>query len=230
MVPDPPTRRHVHLQDEVIYPVNDNVGEGGLQSFIIRTLEILLADYFAFVGRNALVGGDQFFYYKRGDPRACVAPDVYIVDDETTLQQDVPCWKVWEHDGKVPALALEIVSSDYRKDYRPEILERYQQLGVRELVRYDPEVSHAGPRRLLTHYLRDTTGRLVQHESPPDRVRSACFDFWLVHHPDRSLRLGTGPHGQNPWRDATERARDAAELATAENQRLHAELARLREK
>jgi Uma2 family endonuclease len=225
MVPDSPAIRDVLASDEVVYPVTDNMGESGLQSFVIRILQALLVDYFAALGRPVLVGGDQFFYYERGNPRACVAPDIYVVDNDTTRQQDVLSWKVWEHGGKVPTLALEIVSSDYRKDYRAEILDRYQQLGVRELIRYDPEPNPRAPRQLLTHYLRDDAGQLVHSPSPPDRVRSACFDFWVVHQPDQSLKLATGPHGLTPWLTTAERT---AAAAAAEIQRLRAELARLR--
>jgi Uma2 family endonuclease len=208
-------------RDESIYPVCDNVGKSGLQLHVIQILQAHLEDYFAFIGRQVLVGSDQFIYYTRGDPGACVSPDIYVFDDETTPKRHVKSWKVWERGGKVPALALEVVSSDYRKDYRLEILARYQQLGVRELIRYDPEPTPGGPRQLLSHFVRDDAGHLTLRPSPHDRVRSACFDIWLVHQPDQSLRLATGPNGATPWRDESQRWRD-------ENQRLRDELARLR--
>jgi Uma2 family endonuclease len=223
-------------EDGVYYPVSDDMGESGLQNLINFTLLLLLRDYFAAQGRAVLVGSDQFFYYRRGDPGAVVSPDVYLIDDETTEQQDIKSWKVWQR-GKVPDLALEIVSDEYRKDYADVLLERYEALGVRELVRYDPE--HAGHkhRQLLSHWVRDGH-RLVPRPTLHDRIRCVSFDLWLVLHPDRTMRLGLGPHGATLWPTPAERARheaerarheaDRARQAEAEVQRLRDELTRLR--
>jgi Uma2 family endonuclease len=211
------------LSCPVHYPLGNGIGETGFQQFVMHALMEPLRDYFASLPRDVLVGGDQFFYYREGDPTALVYPDVYIVDDETTALRDVDIWKVWERGGKAPALALEVVSRrTNKKDHSPELLERYTALGVRELVRYDPDHRGRGGRRLLTHWVRDDHGALVLQPSPPDRVQSAHFGFWLVYQPDdQSLALCTGPNGADRWQTTAERA-------IAENQRLRAELARLR--
>ncbi|MFY0536337.1 Uma2 family endonuclease [Nannocystis pusilla] len=67
-----------------------------------------------------------------------VAPDVYVIDGVALHLTEVKNWKTWEHDGKAPTLALEIASDEYPKDYDDTLIEHYQDLGVRELVRYDP--------------------------------------------------------------------------------------------
>jgi Uma2 family endonuclease len=215
---DAPSDADVHAEDPVVYPVTDHVGESGLQSLIIRGLLALLDDYFAALGRPVLAGGDQFIYYKQFDNRSVVAPDIYLIDDETLSQGDVKSWKVWERGGKVPTLALEIVSSDYRKDYRPEIVARYQALGVRELVRYDPE-PEGDTRRLFSHWLREPSGLLAPRQTLPDRVRSAAYDFWLVRRPDRTLGLATGANGFTAWKTAGERRAEAAERAAHQAER-----------
>jgi Uma2 family endonuclease len=221
------------------------MGESLLQTFVSQILMSMLGDYFAGLSRPVLVGGNQFFYYRRGDPRACVCPDVYVIDGETHAPVEVPCWKTWEHDGKAPTLAIEVVSAAYHKDYSEHTIQRYQELGVGELVRYDPEFPHRGDRRLLTHFTRDDAGQLVQQVTAPDRVRLSRFDFWLVRHTDMSLRIGLGPHGDALWPTGRERIALAAERALfaeteaeraavkqaeaeAEIERLRAELARLR--
>lgn len=221
--------------DGVVYPVSDAMGESYLQTFIHFTLMQLFRDYFATQERAVFVGSDQFFYYRRGDPRAVVSPDFYLID-ETPEQNDIKSWKVWER-GKVPDLALEIVSDEYRKDYADVLLDRYQQLGVRELVRYDPHHAGRPGRHLLSHWVRED-GRLVPRPTLHDRVRSLTFDVWLVLQPDLSMRLGLGPHGATLWPTPAERARHEAERARheaerareaeAENRRLREELARLR--
>jgi Uma2 family endonuclease len=234
-------------ESEVVYPVFAKRGKTWLKYYIIRELTPLLEDFLAAQGRQVMVGADQFFYYRRGDPRANVSPDVYVITDEPAFRPDVGCWKVWEHDGKVPSLALEVVSGEYLKDYSDVMIERYEQLGVRELVRYDPEFALRSTRQLMTHWVRDADGRLAPRPSPADRVRSVCFGFWIVRQANQSLRLGLDPDGGELWPTVAERARAEAAAAkaaagaagaaaaaaavqaqAAERERNEAELARLR--
>ncbi|MDC0718023.1 hypothetical protein [Nannocystis bainbridge] len=60
----------------VFHPVSDDVGQSGLQCSVIHLLLDLLGDYFAARQREVFVGANQFFYYRQGDPRSVVAPDV----------------------------------------------------------------------------------------------------------------------------------------------------------
>lgn len=234
--------------DGVVYPVSDDMGETGFQQFIILGLLLPLQDYFSVQRRDVLVSFDQFFYYRKGDPGSVVAPDLYLIDGETTRPRDVDCWKLWDHGGKAPHLALEIVSKrTHGKDYKLKMLERYQDLGVHELVRYDPDHRGRPGRHLLTHWVRDASGQLLPRETASDRVRSDHFGFWLIVQPDESLRLS--PDGATLWPHPAERKaaearaeaerqqaetlaelkRQAAEAraeAEAEIQRLRAELAR----
>jgi Uma2 family endonuclease len=210
--------------DGVFYPVFEKMGESWLHYHITRDLALLLEEFFAAQSRQVMVGADQFFYYRRGDPRANVSPDVYVVADEPAFRPEVRCWKVWEHDGKAPSLAIEVVSREYLKDYTDVMIERYEQLGVQELVRYDPEFALRSTRQLMTHWVRDDAGRLVERPSPADRVRSVCFDLWLVRQTNQSLRLGLDPDGSELWPTMAERAAQAEKEAAA----ARAELARLR--
>lgn len=208
----------------VVYPTSDKMGESSLQFFVNARLVALLSEYFAATNHPAFVSSNQFFYFKRGDPGSSVSPDLYIVDDESREPTSVPSWKVWEHDGKVPAFVLEVVSDEYKKDYADHLIDRYERLGIREMVRYDPGHGGRRGRSLLTHFVRDEGGRLIARPTPPDRVQSAVFGFWLVLQPDRTIRLATGPLGEALWPTPEERAA----LAEAEVSRLRAELARLR--
>lgn len=216
LLPEPPRG--------VIYPVSDNMGESGLQQFVIRLLIGLFEDYFAALEREALVGGNQFFYYREGDPRAVVAPDLYVLDGESLHPTEIKSWKTWEHGGKAPTLALEIVSDEYRKDYADRLIERYQELGVRELVRYDPIHVTRRRRELFAHFVRDEAGQLVRRPTFGDRVQLVSYDVWLVRGAHDVLRLGVGPKGGSLWPTAAERAAAEAERAAA----AEAELERLR--
>jgi YD repeat-containing protein len=193
------------LRDEEVvrYPVRDDAGSSSLQVFVRRTLIASLEAFFAAAGRQVFVGGNQFMYYRRGEPGCVVAPDVYVLADEALPPWGVPCWKTWEHGGKAPTFALEIVADGPRKGYEERMVERYEGLGVRELIRYEPDI-HAG-RATFTQYVRDADGRLVERAVARDRVRSAIHAFWLVHRDQDLLRLAVGPNGGALWPTARER-------------------------
>lgn len=210
----------------VVYPVSDNMGESGLQLFVVHILLDLLRDYFAALEREVFVGANQFFYYREGDPRAAVAPDLYTLDEVSLHPTEVKSWKTWEHDGKAPTLALEIVSDEYRKDYADKLLERYQELGVRELVRYDPGPVSRRKREVFAHFVRDEHGQLVRRPTIGDRLQLVSYDLWLVRSAHDVLRLGVGPKGASLWPTAAERAAAEAERAAAEAERATAEAER----
>lgn len=197
---------HATEPSRPFYPVCDDVVETGFHAFAIRLLVELFEGYFAAAGRPNLVLGNQFFYYKRGDPRAVVAPDVYVIEDDDRPATSVESWKTWEPDFKAPTLAIEIVSERHHKDYADAMLERYQQLGVRELVRYDAEGGRRRKRELFAHFVRDEQGQLVRQPVFGERVHLVAFDVWLVRQPDQTLRLGVGPRGAVLWPRACERA------------------------
>ena len=71
-------------------------------------------------------------YYEEGNPKACVAPDVFVVfgvEDRIRMR-----YLVWE-EGEVPAFVLEVASkSTWREDLGPK-RELYARLGVKEYFR-----------------------------------------------------------------------------------------------
>jgi Uma2 family endonuclease len=219
------------MSDDFHYVVNDQMGESGLQSFVVHILLDLLKSWFEAMERTMLVGENQFFYWKKGQPG--LAPDLYVVEDEPTPLKTVRAWKVWERRGKVPSLVLEVVSDEYEKDYDPAQIASYEQLGVRELVRYDPEARRVrrpgiyGPRRVLSHFVRNEDGRLI--EQPVDLrrgLRSSLYGFYLIPASDESLRIAVGPYRRGLWPLAEERAAAEAERAAAEAERAAAEAER----
>lgn len=197
------------------YPVSDNMGETHHHLVARHLLYALLTDYVRRTRLPAFVGSDLFFYYQRGNPRAVVCPDNYIVDGEPKPGK-VSSWKVWERGGQVPTLAIEIVSDEFKKDYSDHLLERYEQLGVRELIRFDPEHAAHRRRKALSHFIRNDAGRLIEHLGLPDRVRSRCYNLWFVLQPNDQLRIATGPDGSTLWPTQDERADAEAEARAAE--------------
>ena len=101
----------------------------GLRTALFQILEAAFAD-------RATIGSEQFVYWDPTDPKACCAPDVMLRLGEKDTPFD--SWKVWERGA--PQLAIEIISAS-DADYAPweRKLERYRHVGVRELVRFDPD-------------------------------------------------------------------------------------------
>jgi Uma2 family endonuclease len=87
-------------------------------------------------GERCSIGCDQYVYFNARNPRVNVAPDVFLKLDRPDSY--FGSWKTWERG--VPELAVEIVSptENFGADWA-EKLEKYFELGVRELVRFDPE-------------------------------------------------------------------------------------------
>lgn len=213
------------------------MGEHELQRLIAELLRPMLERWFASKGELAHAGADQFFYWVEGDPSQRIAPDVYVVPG-VAQNPPVASWKLWESPAR-PSFALEVVGQDIDKDYDDNPV-LYRQLGIDELVLFDPHATPRSRRRLRWQVFRRVKGRdLVRVEvSNADRVRSRALGCWLreVEHLGRlAVRLATGDEGETlvlteaeQERAAREQERAARERAEAENARLREELAALK--
>lgn len=219
------------LHDPTIYPVTDELGEGSLQRFISELVGALIVSHLASEGRRAFVGANQFIYYEQHNSKACVAPDVYVLEG-VDPDIEVGVWKVWET-GVRPSFALEVVSGDVYKDY-VEVIRRYEALQPDEVVIFDPKSDEA-PDRVRWQVWRTVRGRFTQVEvSGGAEVRSKALGCWprcVGSGPAMRIRLAVGPKGAVLVPTGDERAeaeRGRAEAAEREVQALRAELERLR--
>jgi Uma2 family endonuclease len=92
---------------------------------------------FAFLKRafapHGAIGSDQLVYFHAANPGRCVAPDAFV---RLGAHNDLfPTWKVWERGA--PDVAIEIASPNERP--WTDKLTDYHEVGVRELVRFDPK-------------------------------------------------------------------------------------------
>ena len=129
---------------DVEYPEGPSMPEGDAQTR--RRMELVLALRHWYAGRvdgKAAVEGagvccDVNVYYKQGDPKVVVAPDVAVafgVDIAAVDNKTV--YKVWEA-GAVPCFVLEIASpTTLRTDLYAKPA-KYAELGVQEYWRLDP--------------------------------------------------------------------------------------------
>ena len=192
-----------YLRDE------DDVGESTEQGITVRTLLAALAE----LARErewtrTLVAGDQFFAWVESEPLVRISPDVYLLDDPPAPPYP-GMWRTWLSGQAPPRFAVEVVSDDWAKDY-VHAPRKYDQLGTRELVVFDPEAALAprGRRVVLQMFRRDAAGALVRVDAGQGPFHSVELDAWLV--------VLAGPGGA---RLRIARDRDGRDLvATAEEQ------------
>ncbi len=208
--------------DPTIYPEEERVGESLLQRWIMELLRPLLQSWLNRRGKRALVGADQFIYWRQHDPLRRIAPDIYVlpgVDPRTHVRS----WKLWI-DQVVPSFALEIASQDWEKDY-VEVLTRYDELGVPEVVIFDPfHAEHAGGVLWQVFRRIEKRGLVRVEATQQDRVRSKALGCWLRavgEGRDVRLRLGEGARGEQlvPTVEEEERAAKEQERAAKEQER-----------
>jgi Uma2 family endonuclease len=163
--------RYLRAPVPVVFPEHEDVGEHKthleLRTLLYQFLKL------AFSGQ-AVIGSDQFVYWDPTSARACLAPDAFVRlggPDER-----FGSWKVWERGA--PHVAVEIISDSDRADSDwTEKLERYRKLGVRELVRFDPEAPVGAQLRVWDRLEHD----LVERELSQPRAQSGVLQgFWLV--------------------------------------------------
>lgn len=133
-------RRGALEPDLVDYPESDGrpMAESDMhQAEMISILEVLRAHFAAGPG-PAYVAGNNFLYWERGNPRAAVSPDVYVVKGvEPGLRKT---FKVWEEGGRTPSFVLEVTSDSTRHEDLGAKMTRYRDdLRVPEYFLFDLE-------------------------------------------------------------------------------------------
>jgi len=207
-------------EDPTFYPVEQKMGEHSLQRLIVELLRPLVERWLRAQGKATFVGADQFIYWEQAQPTRSVAPDVYVLPG-VPPGEDVQSWKVWET-GIVPSFALEVVSSkDWEKDY-VEAPQRYKELGVAELIIFDPHPGRNVHRvRWQRHRKLPRRGFVLIEASNADRISShvlGCFLRAVGKGTDLRIRLATGRSGVDlfPTEEEAERAAKEEERAAKE--------------
>jgi hypothetical protein len=154
-------------EDLTVYPVEERVGEDILQRWIVELLRPLLERWLRQTGEQAFVGADQFIYFEQHNPLRRVSPDVYVLPG-VAPDTHVRSWKVWET-GIRPSFALEVVSTNWEKDYCQAPLD-HDDLGTRELVVFDPNFEERRDGVRWQRYGRNASGHLSLVERTDNRA------------------------------------------------------------
>lgn len=92
---------------------------------------------------DVYVGSDMMMYYREGDVRACVSPDVFVAIGVPKLPER-RVWRTWV-EGKLADFVLEITSLSTRREDDVTKRKLYAELGVGEYWQFDPEGDYLEP-------------------------------------------------------------------------------------
>ena len=209
------------LDDGVVYPTSDD--QPMAESAIHRRCMIDVADtlelWFKKHGRDDVcVGSNNFLYYELGNPRAVVAPDVYVVVGAPAGLRDT--YMLW-NEPKGPDFVLEVTSKSTRGDDERRKRGVYAALGVREYFLYDPRAEYLAP-PLQGFRLRDGEyRRLPAVTALSNRAVAVASEVLGLELRDereaRRLRLHDRATGEDlPTHEEVERARDETERVRKE--------------
>ena len=132
--------------DAVVYPTSDGqpMAETQIHGECMMYVTYALRRYFPKRGReDVYVGSNNFLYYEQGNPRAVVAPDVYVVLGAPAYPPR-DTYMLW-NEPKAPDFVLEVTSASTRRDDERRKRSVYAALGVSEYFMYDPRAEYLTP-------------------------------------------------------------------------------------
>lgn len=131
------------LEEEIEYPDSDGepMAESDFQRkpliYAVEALELYFQDR-----PDVYVSGNILLYYQKGNRRAVVAPDVFVVFGiEKRPRRSYLLWQ----EQKVPDFVLEITSESTAHIDQGAKKGLYARLGVQEYFQYDPTADYLEP-------------------------------------------------------------------------------------
>ena len=126
------------------YPSSDGkpMTESEAQFLPLTYAALALRDHFG-QRDDVYVGANMFLYYEKSNPRAVVAPDVFVVVGAPKRVRD--SYLLW-NEPKGPDFVLEITSRSTRREDQGRKKRIYASLGVGEYFLFDPTGDYLRPR------------------------------------------------------------------------------------
>lgn len=129
---------------DIYYPDSDGkpMAESDIHRKLLLSLDFAIRHFF----RNdpmTYAAANMLLYYVEGEPKVCVAPDVFVV--RGIEKHDRRSYQVWA-EGKAPDLVIELTSPSTRHEDLGNKRAVYADLGVREYFIFDPLGEYLTPR------------------------------------------------------------------------------------
>jgi len=131
------TTKVISQKEEIFYPETDGkpMAETDTHRDLMIDLIEALKDFFR-DDPLVYVSGNLLIYFQEGDPRVCVAPDVFVVKGVAKKRRRI--YKLWE-EKKSPDFVLELTSRSTASEDLQEKRQIYEQrLKVKEYFLFDP--------------------------------------------------------------------------------------------
>jgi Uma2 family endonuclease len=125
----------IQIPADIEYPESDGepMGETDLHiAWMFRLRDLFMYRY---RGENVYVACNLLMYYEEGNPQKFLVPDVFVVKDCDPGMRRT--FRIWDEE-RIPDVVFEVTSKATRADDESFKPQRYAQIGVRELVLYDP--------------------------------------------------------------------------------------------
>ena len=116
-----------------VYPESDGKPVETKQHY--EAARYVMGVFHARYGDSADYASNHGLYYKEGNPRKVVVPDVYWVADKPYHMPST--YLLWE-EGRVPNFVLELASASTKKRDAGKKRKIYARLGVKDYFRFDP--------------------------------------------------------------------------------------------
>jgi Uma2 family endonuclease len=134
----PPRARRVHYPESDGKPLGETDQYRDLMTDLIFALKLFLKN------RRAYVAGNLFVYFEEGNPKAVVAPDVFVILG--VQQRRRRTYRAWDEGMRLPDVVIELTSKKTDVADQSTKPELYARLGVRELFLFDPYGEYLQPR------------------------------------------------------------------------------------
>lgn len=155
----------------------EDMGQNPVQARAIQLLAESVPVRLAELGRgDAFVGTDAFFAWVPSEPLVRVSPDVYVLPRRPEPMPD--SFQTWLPGHVAPMLAVEITSRDWQKDYELNPA-KYAQLGVTELIIFDPRGTE-GQRVALQVYRKSDDGVFSKAYAGPGPAYCRTLNAYAV--------------------------------------------------